>query len=179
VTGRPSPAPPVAPRLVVRLKKGRDGSATLSCTRADGSVTWQRNDGARARYFPLHDLTHLAVETELGARRAFYGLVADGWELADFGTPWPRGPLPPEAEAVERVVGLLDTARAQGRTWTGAELAAELAHAHAAHGLASTPPTITDEALARIHRRMHELFAQWDAVPPGEALELPFAPGAR
>ena len=179
MTRRAPPSPLAAPPLVVHLKRGRDGSATLSCARADGSVTWQRSDGARARYFPRHDLTHLAVESELGMRHAFYGLVADGWDLADFGTPWPRGPLPPEAEAVERIVGLLDTARARGSTWTAAELAAELAHARAAHGLAFTPPAITDEALARIHRRMHELFAQWDAVPPGEALELPFAPGAR
>ena len=33
---------------------------------------------------------------------------------------------------------------------------------------------VTDEQLARVRDRMHELFAQWEAVPPGGALELPF-----
>ena len=28
--------------------------------------------------------------------RGFYGLVALGWDLSDFGKPWPRGPLPDE-----------------------------------------------------------------------------------
>ena len=48
--------------LTIRIKKNTDGSAALSCTRADGSVTWQRQVGAQGRFFPLHDLTHSAVE---------------------------------------------------------------------------------------------------------------------
>ena len=62
------------PDLVIRIKKKTDGSAALSCTRADGSVTWQRQDGKLGLFFPLHDLTHYAVETTLGFSRAFYGL---------------------------------------------------------------------------------------------------------
>ena len=76
-----SDAPP--PELRVELTKRADGGAVLRCTRADGSVTWQRQEGRQAAFFPLHDLTHHAVETTLGYRRGFLGLVADGWELAD------------------------------------------------------------------------------------------------
>src|SRR2546430_3915906 len=83
--------------LLIRIKKKSDGSAALSCLRPDGSVTWQRQNGQQGRFFPLHDLTHYAVEAVLGHARGFYGLVAEGWYLADFGNPWPRGPLPPEA----------------------------------------------------------------------------------
>ena len=79
------------PDLFIRIKKKSDGSAALSCLRSDGSVTWQRQDGALGRFFPLHDLTHYAVESELGHSRGFYGLVAGGWNLTDFGKPWPRG----------------------------------------------------------------------------------------
>src|SRR5205085_4529315 len=50
------------PDLIIRIKKKTDGAAALSCTRADGSVTWQRQDGQLGRFFPLHDLTHFAVE---------------------------------------------------------------------------------------------------------------------
>jgi len=38
--------------LTVLLKKKADGSAALSCRRDDGSVTWQRQDGAQGRFFP-------------------------------------------------------------------------------------------------------------------------------
>ncbi len=73
--------------LLIRIKKNTDGSAALSCLRADGSVTWQRHNGKQGRFFPFHDLTHYAVETVLEHRRGFYGLVAGGWDLTDFGNP--------------------------------------------------------------------------------------------
>src|SRR5947209_15695669 len=100
--------------LLIRIKKKGDGSAALSCLRADGSVTWQRQKGQQGRFFPLHDLTHYAVETVLGHTRGFYGLVAEGWDLTDFGSPWPRGPLPPEALVSEFIVGFLDRERGAG-----------------------------------------------------------------
>src|SRR2546430_9090725 len=56
--------------LLIRIKKKSDGSAALSCLRADGSVTWQRQNGQQGRFFPLHDLTHYAVETVLGHTRS-------------------------------------------------------------------------------------------------------------
>src|ERR1051325_8090044 len=102
------------PELIIRIKKNRDGTAALSCTRADGSTTWQKQNGAHARCFPRHDLTHYAVETVLGFRRGFYGLVAEGWDMSDFGSPWPRGKLPADAEPAELIVGFLDVERASG-----------------------------------------------------------------
>src|SRR5687767_14096302 len=106
------------PPLVIRIKKGGDGRTSLSCTRADGTTTWQRQEGAQASFFPRHDLTHYAVETVLRHRRGFYGLVAAGWDLSDFGTPWPRGKLPKDAHTVEMIVGFLDLDRAAGRMGT-------------------------------------------------------------
>ena len=47
-------------------RRKTNGAAALSCERADGSVTWQRQEGQLGRFFPLHDLTHFAVETVLG-----------------------------------------------------------------------------------------------------------------
>src|SRR3989475_12063198 len=103
-----------APPMLIRIKKKTDGSAALSCVRDDGSVTWQRQEGIQGRFFPLHDLTHYAVETVLGHRRGFYGLVAAGWDLTDFGQPWPRGPLPPEALGSGPRVGFLARGREAG-----------------------------------------------------------------
>src|SRR2546423_13823470 len=112
--------------MVIRIKKPADGRTALSCTRADGSTPWQRQEGGQARFLPRHDLTHYAVESVLGIRNGFYGLVAAGWDLSDFGTPWPRGRIPPEANLAEIIVGFLDRERASGEHATAADLNAAL-----------------------------------------------------
>jgi hypothetical protein len=71
------------PALAIQIEKRADGRATLRCTRGDGSVTWQVQRARHAAFFPLHDLTHYAVETVLGFRRGFFGLIADGWDIDD------------------------------------------------------------------------------------------------
>ena len=161
--------------IVVRIKKGSDGRTSLSCERADGTTTWQRQQGARASFFPRHDLTHYAVETVLGHSKGFYGLVAAGWDLSDFGTPWPRGPLPKDANLSEIIVGFFDRERASGLMGSKEEINDELAEFAEENGLLAPEP-LSEEDLARVRKRRGELFAQWDAVRPGDALELAFDP---
>jgi hypothetical protein len=158
--------------LLVQLTKRADGGALLRCVRANGSTTWQRHEGRQAAFFPLHDLTHLAVETTLGCRHGFYGLLADGWDIDDTGGKGARGPLPAEARTVEHLVGFLDVERATGAAWTAAEVTAHLAAAGA--GSIGAAP-LTDDDLTRIRERRRDLFARWAATPPGAVLELPFA----
>ena len=164
----------MVPALIIRIKKQTDGSAALSCTRADGTVTWQRQQGAQAMFFPRHDLTHFAVETVLHHRCGFYGLVASGWNLTDFGAPWPRGRLPADMDPSELIVGFLDTERASGTRWTADEFNDKAAAYYREHNITSAPPTLTDDDLARVRQRRAELFEQWDAVPSGGTLELSF-----
>ena len=159
------------PDLCIRIKKKRDGSAALSCERADGSVTWQRHDGRQGGFFPLHDLTHYAVETVLRKSRGFFGLVAEGWELTDFGAPSQRGPLPPEALEAELIVGFLDVERAAGVEWTGSEFKTAAATYYAHHKL-DGDCTITDDELRHVREKRRELLAQWATLPAGETLEL-------
>jgi hypothetical protein len=166
---------PEAQRIVIRIKKDKDGRTSLSCTRADGTTTWQRQEGGQARFFPRHDLTHYAVETVLGHRQGFYGLVAAGWDLSDFGTPWPRGRLPKDANLSEIIVGFFDRERASGERLAATELNDQLASFANENGLPILEP-IQEEDLANIRRRRAELFAEWDAVAPGDVLELPFDP---
>lgn len=162
----------MAAPLTIRIKKKADGSAALSCLRADGSVTWQRQTGPQGAFFPLHDLTHYAVETELGLEQAFYGLVASGWEFADFGQPWPRGAIPAQAGMAELIVGFLDTERASGATWTAAAIN-ETAALHES----GANVRLTDSELARIRDTRHALFDRWRSLPAGETLELSFPAG--
>jgi len=154
------------------MKKTSDGGSVLSCVRSDGSATWQRNEGRTGLFFPLHDLTHYAVETVLGHRRGFYGLVAEGWNLEDFGTPWPRGPLPADMDPSEAIVGLLDAERSQGIQLTASTF--RDSHARAEGALPRGLAELTDEELDRVRARRAELFTLWESLPAGETLELSF-----
>ena len=166
----------VVAELLIRIKKKSDGDSALTCSRADGSSTWQRLEGRQGRFFPLHDFTHYAVETELKHRRGFYGLVADGWNLEDFGSSGPRGPLPEDMDPSEYIVGLLDLERTQGGRRTVSDL---LAEAEDTPSLAAAVMARVGEAeLDAIRARCTELIALWDALPVGGALELPFDRGS-
>jgi hypothetical protein len=161
--------------MTIRLKKNRDGSVAFTCARPDGTATWQRGEGGNAHFFAYHDLTHYAVETELGHRRGFYGLVAEGWDLSDFGSPWPRGPIPADADPSELIVGFLDAERSMGEELTAASFAEQTRAFFASRGIDASYPALSDDDLARIRARRADLFARWQALPPGETLELEFA----
>jgi hypothetical protein len=152
--------------LVQLTKRANDGGAVLRCRRPDGSVTWQTHQGPRAAFFPGHDLTHFAVESELPGTVAFYGLIASGWDIEDTTGKGARGPLPPDAVMVEHIVGLLDLERGSGHLMSGVELRSALADA-------GTPaPLLDDATLARIRARRSELLARWRELPAGGTLEL-------
>jgi hypothetical protein len=150
----------------VQITKKADGSGVLRCVRTDGSVTWQKQTDRHAAFFSLHDLTHFAVETALGYRRGFFGLIAEGWDIEDTTGKGARGPLPPEAGEVECIVGLFDAERAGGQIWTVEEFN-ECAAMTGARKLSF-------DEIARVKKKRSELFQQWFAVEPGAALELQY-----
>jgi hypothetical protein len=159
--------------MIIRIKKNADGRSSLTCTRPDGTTTWQSLNENQARFFPRHDLTHYAVETELNHRAGFYGLVASGWNLTDFGAPWPRGRIPFEANLSEIIVGFLDLERATGELARAEDVNARLAEFCHENGYPH-PAQVGDSDLERIRQKRAKLFSQWEAVKPGDALELPF-----
>ena len=161
------------PGLVIRIGKRGDGRAVLRCERADGTVTWQRQDGARAAFFPYHDLTHYAVESELRLRRGFFGLIAEGWEISDTEGRGARGTLPAEAVLAEHIVGWLDSERSSRATWSVEELNGYLKQRLGSGALASRGP-ITDEELERVRKLGRELHHRWTDLPAGGALDLDF-----
>lgn len=154
----------------VQIVKKADGAGVLRCVRADGSVTWQKQTDRHAAYFALHDLTHFAVETTLGYRRGFFGLIAEGWDIEDTTGKSARGPLPPEAGEAEVIVGLFFAERASGVIWTVDEFN-EFAAVRGAR-------LLTADEIARVKKKRSELFQQWSAVAPGAAIELQFEAAA-
>ncbi|MES2177564.1 MAG: hypothetical protein V4550_06830 [Gemmatimonadota bacterium] len=172
----PRGATKVAPDLTIRLKRHTDGAASLTLTRADGSVTWQRQNGQLGTFFPPHDLTHFAVETELGFRQGFYGLVADGWEITDFASPWPKGPIPVDAMQVELIVGFFDAERRNFAHWSVEEFNAHARVFVSAGKYADKipPPQLTEEEIARVRNTRDGLFKRWHALTAGDSIALEF-----
>src|SRR3954464_3101234 len=93
------------PDLRILFAKAKDPASqdVLTCIRNDGSRTWSKLHAA----FPVHDMTHYAVETEMKAKDGFFGLVAQGWDITDFGIPEKRARMPLQALWVEHVVGVV------------------------------------------------------------------------
>jgi hypothetical protein len=142
-------------------------------------VTWQRQRGVLGTVFPPHDLTHYAVETTLGFRRGFYGLLAEGWNIGDFVAPWPRGPIPAEAQEVELLVGFFQSDQRSDSAWTLEEftqhaesfLSASVARKHKSM---VTPRAMTTDDLARVRSERDALMARWHALTASEELVLAF-----
>jgi hypothetical protein len=160
--------------MIIELKKGHDAPPTLSCVRADGTRTW----GKLHPFFAVHDLTHRAVESVLGFREAFFGLVASGWAIDDFAAPGVAKRLPDEARWAESIVGLLDLERGTGRIWTAPEFNEALAESLRGQGARGFRP-IAEAELARIRALRSETQTLWDSLAPGDKLALPFPADSR
>jgi len=155
--------------MILRFTKGDGKPDTLTCVRDDGSVTFASSSvGTR------HDLLHYAVETTLGCTEAFYGLVAAGRDIDDFGTrDGRRDSYPVEAIQVEFIVSMLQ--------WSGggdevglsdSELNEQLKVSCIDRGV--PVPRVSAAEWAGIRERVVELMARWDGVAAGGVLELGF-----
>ena len=146
--------------LKIQIAKRADGAGVLSCRRADGTVTWQKQTTRTAVHFALHDLTHYAVERTLGYQRGFFGLIDEGWDIDDTTGKGARGALPSEALEVESVVGMFDRERASQSNWTAEEFNQYL------------PRTLTEKEMEAVRKCRADLFQSWSEVMVGSTLEL-------
>lgn len=155
--------------MLVQLKNGRDGPPTLVCVRADGSRTWSKVHP----FFPLHDLTHYAVESVLGFTQAFFGLIASGWDIDAFAARGAAARLPDEALWAEHIVGILDLERGMNRALPREEFNQALEESFTGKATPRSRP-ITDDELTAIRALRSDVVARWWRLAPGEALELRF-----
>jgi len=160
------------------FKKSSAG-VTLTCMRADGTVAVQRS--RHGAFFAVHDLLHYAVETTLGLRRAFLGLMAEGWEFENFtrhDDPKYRR-LPAEALLAEQFVALLSARLGDLQApdpdvhaLLAEEVSAELIAEAARGGTSVRALTPTD--VAEIGRVFAALLRRWNELPEGEQMGLEF-----
>jgi hypothetical protein len=125
----------------------------------------------------FHDLRHFALETTLGLRLGFFGLIADGWDIADTEGKGPRGPLPGEARFAEQLVGLMDRERLGGAAPLTVPEIRDLLAGLPEPVTESVQESLTDERLHAVRRLTEELHLRWAATE--RDMELQFDRRAR
>jgi len=156
--------------MLVRFTKGKHKTYSLTCVRDNGSSTWSTYPSSSN--FAQHDLVHFAVETTLGYRDAFYGLLAGGRDIPSFGerdqTTGKSPTVPLQAAQTEFIVSLLQAELYDQEI--NEDFMATLALACGNLDV----PVITAEQLDQIRRRIKVVLKQWADLPPGEFLEFTF-----
>ena len=158
--------------VIIEFTKRKDSNTVLRCLRDDGSSTWQRNENQHAQFFPVHDLLHYAVESELGFAEGFFGLIAAGWNIDETTGKSARGPLPAEALEVEHIVSSFTAEWNSHSPWSAADFNEQAASF--ARTREWPARSLTDEQLERVRARFNELVANWRDLPVGESLRLEF-----
>lgn len=161
--------------MLIKFAKHANRPPTMNCVRDDGSATWFTASAANGDYFVSHDLLHYAVEAILGYTTAFYGLVAAGRDLNDFGsTEGVKDERPNSAEAMdaERLVGLIQTLSAHGSS-PGYEAVAD-AWAAAPEPHSSSKVPVTEAQLTEIYIVWGKLVRRWQTIDVNGAMELTF-----
>ncbi|TMU55288.1 hypothetical protein [Flagellimonas algicola] len=160
--------------MKIQFKKRKSKASILNCIREDGSVTWSQIHPN----FEVHDLAHYAVETVLGFKKAFYGLLSDGFNIEDFELQRDKRPealvpanLPPESLQTEHLVNLLLTDLQSGGEHLN--LIPTLKEILTREGL-PYPNGLNTDSLAEIQQSLNDLLAQWEALGEDETLELFF-----
>lgn len=160
--------------MLLEFKKNGTKQSTLTCTRADSTKTWTKLYNG----FELHDLAHFVVEMELGFKKAFYGLLSDGFSIQDFELPREQRPealipanLPAEALQTEHMVNLLMINHVQHNP--DFDLIQELRNILSQQNI-PFPEGLTHESLKQIQTTFLNLCATWDALEEGGILRLSF-----
>lgn len=154
-----------------RLKKRGSGEAIVTFIRDDDTST--SGQLGQAGFGAVHDLTHYVVETTLRTRDGFFGLLAAGWDIADFERKGAAREIPSTAIAVECLVGQLSNIVFNGRQLPAEEFNWLAAEALRGVRPEATAPTVGDGTLNQMIAQLAALARRWRELPLGGIMELP------
>jgi len=160
--------------MQIQLKKFTTKPSVMTCIRSDGSSTWHK-------IYPgleMHDIGHFVVESQLAFYQAFFGLVDQGYEAADFELPQDKKPealkganLPLEAIQTEHIVNLLQTELSD--TSANPQFLQMLGDIFKKEEL-PFPNQLDEAQLTHIRKRYRKLLDEWHQLESGATLYLNF-----
>ena len=156
----------------IEIKKEVNKTSTLKCIRNDGSITYSKIQVD----FEIHDIAHYVVEKQLQLKNAFYGLLAQGYQINDFGLPKDERPealqsqnLPAEALATEHLVNLLTIDFMQ--TDVKMDISKSLNEILTENNL-SFPEKVTAEKILLMKKELAVLMVKWKGLQYNQTLEM-------
>jgi hypothetical protein len=156
--------------MEIRLTKLSNEQHRLEIVRADGSG---ESVALETRSLLLHDLLHLAVESEARLETGFWGCLARGKTLADMNDRTGKSMKEYSADmaTIEQAVGAL-TSAAKGED-------ARVVLAGLQRWLDAQerplPPWLDEPFIVRVQERMRKLLGHWRATPFGETMIVRWA----
>jgi hypothetical protein len=143
--------------MQIALTRRTDRRHRLTVTRDDGS---RESVQLETRSLLLHDLVHLAVETEANLPRAFWGMVACGTSLAGLRLE-PDAPEGEQLWIAERLVGPMQAVwnnRLDDARYTALAL--------------SATPAVDAGFVDRVRARLRTLTGHWRATQHGKTMRV-------
>ncbi len=157
--------------MIIQFQKHIDGRSTMRCLRDNGSSTYQ----TESEYFVKHDLLHVSVESVLNTKNAFFGLIAQGWDIDWFEIPAPgeteKRSISAEALFVEQLVGLVQL------SWYREISLSELSEMITlSEWNLDKLDCLSDNVIFQIDTTCRKLLEEWEHLTPGSTMEIFFGP---
>lgn len=154
--------------MEIKFTKKPDGEHVISCTRKDGSISWQQS----SNFFITHDLCHYAAETVMNWKHGFYGIVAAGTDITAFDVPKEQRSfqLTEEVILAEELVNLLVIEYSQGKMENLLQVLAAICDKDEN----DISAVITTEKLEAIRTLFSSLIRQWHALEDYKTITLLF-----
>lgn len=155
--------------MEISITKRQSNDHIISCKRKDGSVTWMHG----SPFFVIHDICHYAVETVLGFKNSFYGMLAEGTNISDFELPKDQRTfeLNDEALLTEAIVNLLTIEFSQGQF---EDFTDELSRSEDSEINKQFLAELRAGKLVEIRDQFNSLMERWKQLDNGDKLILEF-----
>ncbi len=153
--------------MELRITKNLDKPHTIAYTRDDGTITWM----PASDFFVLHDLSHFAIEKELGYTTAFMGMLNNGMDIKDFEDREKRKSITITREAglAENMANLFLTEKMQGQF---SDFNQVLASAFVNMAGDTALPSLKETEIDNVRNAFASLVHTWDMLAVGETLAL-------
>jgi hypothetical protein len=155
--------------MLIRLSKHTGKPHVIKYIRDDGTETWMQADD----FFVRHDLSHFALETVLGYKTAFNGMINSGMDIKDFENREKRRAMKVTDEAgyAENMANLFLGEIVQGN-FEDFNAVQQQTLAHTNNGIPIVE--LADEKIQAVRKYFRQLLAEWELLPSGQTMELVF-----
>ena len=155
--------------MIIQIKKRANSKHIISYVRDGLETYWIEADN----FLVLHDICHFAIETTLGYKSAFWGLVNSGINPSDFEDKEKRDRLNLSNEAwyAEHLANLFLIEYTQGAFGNINEV---FKQCMLEHNPSIAIIQFSDAEIEAIRTSLHQLINSWNMVEDGNFLTLEF-----